>query len=63
MKRQAKRLERLKYQGFGFIQAGTGVPLPFLSPCFYWALYGQAPIVNKHPFGGAFMNTLNPDHD
>ena len=51
MKGQAKRLERLKYQAFGFIRAGTGMPLPFLSPCFYWGPSGQALYINKHPSG------------
>ena len=63
MKGQAKRLEPLKYQAFGFIRAGKGMPLLFLNLCFYWFFYGHAPIVNKHPFGGAFMNTLNLDYD
>jgi hypothetical protein len=56
MKGQAKRLEHLKYQAFGFIRAGNGMPLPFLSPCFYWAPSEQALYINKHPSAGAFMN-------
>jgi hypothetical protein len=34
MKGQAKRLKHLKYQAFGFIRAGKGMPLLFINPCF-----------------------------
>lgn len=41
---QAKPLEPLKYQAFDLVRAGTGMPVLFLSNCFYLDLYGQAPI-------------------
>jgi hypothetical protein len=44
MKGQENNLEGLMAKALGFIQAGTGKNSPFLTHCFYWVLYGQAPI-------------------
>jgi hypothetical protein len=37
MKKQAKRLEPLKYQAFGFIQASKGMPFLFSKSMFLWS--------------------------
>jgi hypothetical protein len=50
MKGQAKRLERLKYQAFGFIRAGTSVPVARYKPLFSCIFLRAGPIyINKHP--------------